>query len=96
MRFVFLIIFTGLFFYLPADNAYHYAVNLTQVNNDKVSVSLTPPDLTQHEVEFAFPAMVPGTYEVYDFGRFISNFKVTGINGSTNTVKRSDVNIEVN
>ena len=92
MRFVFLIIFTGLFFYLPADNAYHYAVNLTQVNNDKVSVSLIPPDLTQHEVEFAFPAMVPGTYEVYDFGRFISNFKVTGINGVTITVKRSDVN----
>jgi predicted metalloprotease with PDZ domain len=30
-----------------------------------------------------FPAMVPGTYDVYNFGRFISNFKVTGKNGQT-------------
>ena len=77
---------------LLADEGYHYFINLTKVNNDKVSVSLTPPDLSQDEIEFMFPAMVPGTYEVYDFGRFISNFKVIGKGGAEIKVTKVDVN----
>lgn len=78
---------------LSADNAYHYLIDLTRVTNDKVTVILTPPDLSQNEIEFLFPAMVPGTYEVYDFGRFISNFKVTGKNGAEIKVTKVNVNI---
>jgi predicted metalloprotease with PDZ domain len=77
---------------LTADEAYHYYVNLTKVLNDKVSVTLTPPEFKQDEVEFLFPAMVPGTYEVYDFGRFISNFKVSGKNGAVIKVTKVNVN----
>lgn len=83
------------FFYcttLLADEGYHYSVNLNKVNNDKLLVTLTPPDLTQNEIEFMFPAMVPGTYEVYDFGRFISNFKVTGKNAAAVKVTKVNVN----
>ncbi|MDX2173410.1 MAG: peptidase M61 [Bacteroidota bacterium] len=75
-----------------ADENYFYSINLTKVDNDKVSVMLTPPTFTQSEVEFCFPAMVPGTYEVYDFGRFISNFTATGKNGTKITVIKVDVN----
>lgn len=75
-----------------AGNDYRYSVNLNKVNNDKVLVSLTPPDLTTEEVEFMFPAMVPGTYEVYDFGRFISNFKAFGKNGVQIKVTKLNVN----
>lgn len=75
-----------------ADEGYHYFIDLTKVTNDKVSVVLTPPDLTQNEIEFLFPAMVPGTYEVYNFGRFISNFKVTGKNGAQIKVTKVNVN----
>lgn len=75
-----------------ADENYFYSVNLTKVDNDKVSVILTPPTFTQNEVEFCFPAMVPGTYEVYNFGRFISNFTATGKNGTKITVTKVDVN----
>ncbi|WP_317897914.1 M61 family metallopeptidase [Aurantibacillus circumpalustris] len=77
---------------LLADETYHYFINLTKVNNDRVSVVLTPPDLKQDEIEFMFPAMVPGTYEVYDFGRFISNFKVSGKSGVEIKVTKVDVN----
>ncbi len=75
-----------------ADNGYRYSVDLTSVNNDKVKVTLIPPDLTQNEIEFMFPAMVPGTYEVYDFGRFISNFKVSGKDGKVIKVTKVNVN----
>lgn len=78
--------------FLMADDNYRYTINLTKVVNDKISVQLTPPTITQNEIEFSFPAMVPGTYEVYNFGRFISNFKVTGKNGVPIKVSKSDIN----
>ncbi len=78
--------------FLMADDNYRYSINLTKVVNDKVSIQLTPPTITQNEIEFSFPAMVPGTYEVYNFGRFISNFKVTGKNGAVIKVTKSDIN----
>jgi predicted metalloprotease with PDZ domain len=92
MRNIFAILFLAVTLSLFSDNDYHYFVNLTKVNNDKVSVQLTPPDISQNEIEFAFPSMVPGTYEVYDFGRFISNFKVTGKNGAIITIVKLDAN----
>lgn len=92
MKYAFLSLLAGLTLSVAADNDYHYFIDLTKVNNDRVSVQLTLPDLTEDEVEFAFPAMVPGTYEVYDFGRFISNFKVSGKSGATITVIKKDVN----
>jgi predicted metalloprotease with PDZ domain len=75
-----------------ADEGYYYRIDLNKVENDRVTVTLTPPDFSSEEVEFLFPAMVPGTYEVYDFGRFISNFKVTGKNGVQPKVTKVNVN----
>ncbi|MDF2448790.1 MAG: peptidase domain protein [Bacteroidota bacterium] len=69
--------------YVYADGDYHYFIDLTTVKEDKLTVKLVPPDFTENETVFMFPAMVPGTYDVYNFGRFISNFKVTGKNGQT-------------
>jgi predicted metalloprotease with PDZ domain len=69
--------------YVYADGDYHYFIDLTTVKEDKLTVKLIPPDFTENETVFMFPAMVPGTYDVYNFGRFISNFKVTGKNGQT-------------
>lgn len=92
MKNLFLILFFYLSASLFADNDYHYSVNLKIVPKDRLSVQLVLPDQTQNEIEFAFPAMVPGTYEIYDFGRFISNFKVTGKNGAVITVTKTDVN----
>lgn len=77
---------------LVADGDYHYFVDLSTVSNDKLTVKLVPPDFSETETIFMFPAMVPGTYEVYDFGRFVSNFKVEGKDGKTITVEKLDKN----
>jgi predicted metalloprotease with PDZ domain len=79
-------------FSLLADGNYHYYIDLTKTNNDKLSITLTPPDITENETVFMFPAMVPGTYEVYDFGRFVSNFKATGKNGEIIKIEKLDKN----
>jgi predicted metalloprotease with PDZ domain len=87
--FIFFVLVCG---HSHADNGYNYFVNLREVNNDKVNVTLTPPPIADAETDFLFPAVVPGTYERYDFGRFITGFKVTGKNGATIKVTRTDVN----
>ena len=92
MRKLFIVISTFLSLHICADENYYYSINLTKVDNDKVTVTLTPPTFTQSEVEFCFPAMVPGTYEVYNFGRFISNFSVIGKNGAKINITKVDVN----
>lgn len=92
MRHFALAIFISLSSFFFAGNDYRYFVNLTKVSNDKITVKLLPPDVSENEVEFMFPAMVPGTYEVYNFGRYITNLKVTGKNGTKITVVKKDVN----
>jgi predicted metalloprotease with PDZ domain len=59
-------------------DTYSYKVDLTAVKDDKIKVTLTPPKITTDEVIFRMPKMVPGTYKIYDFGRFVSDFNVTG------------------
>lgn len=78
--------------YALADDNYRYYVDLTSVKDDKITVRLTPPDLADNEAVFMFPAMVPGTYDVYDFGRFVSNFKAEGKNGKVITIEKLDAN----
>lgn len=75
-----------------ADGDYHYYVDLNAVKNDKLTIKLTPPDISENETVFMFPAMVPGTYDVYDFGRFVSNFKAEGKNGQVIKIEVLDKN----
>lgn len=83
-----LVVLSGLSYVTFADKDYHYNINLNKVIDDKLTIELTPPDMTENEVVFNFPAMVPGTYEVYNFGRFVSNLKAFGKNGSVITVQK--------
>jgi predicted metalloprotease with PDZ domain len=92
MRLIALALLLSLPFSFFAGEDYRYFINLNKVTNDKVSVRLTAPDISVNEVEFCFPAMVPGTYEVYNFGRYVSNFKVSGKNGASITVTKKDAN----
>jgi predicted metalloprotease with PDZ domain len=92
MKKILLLFLVSCYNFLSADENYYYSVNLTSVKNDKLLVELTPPTIKETEIEFCFPAMVPGTYEVYDFGKFITNFKVKGKNNTTITVTKLDDN----
>lgn len=75
-----------------AENDYKYFIDLTKVENDKIEVRLTPPDMTENEATFMFPAIVPGTYAIYNFGRFVSDFKVFDKSGAPITFTQPDRN----
>ncbi|MGE0566494.1 MAG: peptidase M61 [Bacteroidia bacterium] len=76
-----------------ASTDYIYKIDLTRVKDDKLQVSLQTPKCDQDEVRFCFPAMVPGTYEVYNFGRFVSNLKAYDKSDKELPVKKINDNI---
>jgi predicted metalloprotease with PDZ domain len=61
---------------------YQYTIDLTNVVNDKLYVELLPPPASQNEITFYLPKMVPGTYSIEDYGRFVSDFTAADKKGN--------------
>ncbi len=60
---------------LYAQNEYRYSLDLNQVNNDSLHVELLVPSLKQATLTFSFPKIIPGTYAISDYGKFINSVK---------------------
>lgn len=75
-----------------AQDHYQYVVDLNTVQEDRVTVELIPPKLKRNQATFYFAKIIPGTYQVYDFGRFISNFQAFDQGGERLEVVRTDEN----
>jgi predicted metalloprotease with PDZ domain len=70
---------------------YKYELDLTNPKNDLLEVSLLTPKFGKKDsAVFALPRMVPGTYSVYDFSRFVSEFKAFNARGKELKVVRSE------
>ena len=74
------------------DNAYHYSIDLTKASGRTLAVELIPPALTESKIIFSLPKMVPGTYAIYDFGRFVESFKAFDTKGAELAVSHIDTN----
>lgn len=57
------------------QSPYQYTVDLTRVVDDRVRVELVPPAIDEKEITFFFPKIVPGTYSVADYGRYVHDLK---------------------
>jgi predicted metalloprotease with PDZ domain len=58
-----------------AQQSYQYKVDLTAAVSNTLEVSLLTPKINKPEINFFFPAILPGTYMFLDFGRFIKGLK---------------------
>ncbi|MDN3672045.1 peptidase M61 [Flavobacterium branchiarum] len=67
-------------------------INLTDVKNDKVLVTVTAPKITTDEVTYSIPKIVPGTYSEDNYGRFIEDLKAYDSKGTLLTTKKTDEN----
>lgn len=74
------------------DNGYVYTVDLTKVVNDRLYVELSPPAINQSEVTFYLPKIVPGTYAIADYGRYVQEFAAFDKKGNKLTVEKVDEN----
>ena len=77
--------------FLFAQQAYVAHLDLRRVVDDRLKVKIDLPSVIDETIEFQLPRVVPGTYSVYDFGRFVSNFQAWD---STGTVLPSKSLIE--
>ncbi|RYD69487.1 MAG: hypothetical protein EOP53_27075, partial [Sphingobacteriales bacterium] len=75
-----------------AQEGYQYSIDLTKVEDDKITVELLTPALTGASVDFYFPRIVPGTYMNSNYGRFVQELKAFDKAGKAISVKKTDDN----
>ncbi|WP_291133389.1 peptidase M61 [Flavobacterium sp. UBA7682] len=68
------------------------AIDLNQVKEDKVMVTITPPSFTSAEVVFHIPKTVPGTYSSDNYGKLLVDLKALDKSGNELTVTKTDDN----
>lgn len=72
--------------------SYQYTVDLTKVVDDKLFVELSTPPIKATEITFYLPKIVPGTYSIADYGRFVSELKAFDKKGTALTVEHINDN----
>ncbi|WP_188050089.1 peptidase M61 [Flavobacterium sp. GP15] len=68
------------------------SINLNDIKDDKVIVVVTSPKITTDEVTYSIPKIVPGTYSIDDYGKYIENFKAFDSKGNILTTTKVDDN----
>lgn len=76
----------------PNSNLVKVAIDLINVKDDKVMVSVYPPSINTNNTIFYIPKTVPGTYSADDYGKFIEDFKAFDSNGKPLAYTKQDVN----
>lgn len=93
MKHLFLVIALVVFVaqtHAQVKNNYQYTIDLTNVVDDKLYVELIPPTIKEQEIIFYFPKMIPGTYAIENYGRFVSKLEVLDKKGSKLSLKKLD------
>lgn len=75
-----------------AQNKYRYEVDLNNVKDDKITVTLKAPKTKNKVANFIFPKIIPGTYKISDYGRFITNLTALDASGKSLPVKKTSDN----
>ena len=75
-----------------AKNEVQVDIDLTNVTNDKVMVTVTPPAIKEDKITYHIPKIIPGTYSEDDYGKFIENLKAYDKSGKALVVAKIDDN----
>lgn len=67
-------------------------IDLNNVKDDKVMVSIETPKITNEKITFNIPKTVPGTYSEDNFGQFIEDFTALDAKGKPLTVTKLNTN----
>ena len=67
-------------------------IDLVNVKDDKVLVTILPTMTQLNEITFHIPKTVPGTYSTDNYGKYIENLKAFDTNGATLVVAKMDDN----
>jgi predicted metalloprotease with PDZ domain len=68
------------------------AINISDIIEDKVMVTVKAPSITSDEITYHIPKTVPGTYSEDNYGRFVDDLKAYDKKGNLLVVKNTDAN----
>ena len=74
------------------EGKYVYTIDLTHVVDDKVYIELSVPIISDDQITFHLPKMIPGTYAIEDYGRFVLEFKALDKKGRELKVEKTSTN----
>lgn len=69
-----------------------YNIDVTELGDDLFDVTVSASNLTEENNVYNFPATVPGTYQVMDFGRFVESFDAFDSDGNKLGVEQISTN----
>lgn len=75
-----------------AKNEVQVQIDLTNIKDDKVMVTVTPPAIKSEKITYHLPKIIPGTYSEDDYGKFLENVKAYDAKGNTLVVAKVDDN----
>lgn len=78
--------------HVTAKKEVQVAINLTDIKDDKVMVTVNAPTILTNEITYHIPKTVPGTYSEDNYGRYIDDLKAYDQKGSLLDVKKLDDN----
>lgn len=73
-------------------DAFYVEINLKDRSDDTFKVSMYMDNLTDGNAVFQFPATVPGTYDIFDIGRYVSNVKAYDKNNKELPIEQTSQN----
>jgi predicted metalloprotease with PDZ domain len=80
------------FSYANKDKDIKVAIDLNNVKDDKVMVTITPQPFKSETITYFIPKIVPGTYSADNYGQFIEGFKAFDSKGNELAVTHPDEN----
>lgn len=75
-----------------ASQAVVVNIDLTTITDDKVTVTVMPPKFSTDDIIYNIPKIIPGTYAVDDYGKYIENFKAFDKKGAALLVTKMGEN----
>jgi len=75
-----------------SSNEVSATLDLVNVPNDKVKVVVKPATIDASTITFQVPKIIPGTYALQDYGRYIEDFKALDKDGKLLSVTKRDIN----
>ncbi|GAA4237777.1 peptidase M61 [Postechiella marina] len=68
------------------------SIDLTSITNDKAPVLINPGRFTINTVTYRLPKVIPGTYSISNFGKYVEGFKAFNYKGEEMPVTKTDDN----
>ncbi len=68
------------------------AIDLNTVVDDQIKVEINPQKIKEESITYHIPAIVPGTYVMSNYGKFVKTFKAYDYKGNEIAVEKIDDN----